>query len=350
MLSPNGLVAALLTTSTSLSSRSLSHSLYSIDLGLEPVCRLPILSQWQTNPPQGERKNITAPPPSSSLLTHAISISKQTRYLTTTSTVTAQTNPRGIPVAPFVDNVAEYVASREDVEPTLRRFQEMISKYQFMEVNAQRRAVGLRDKTPDIKKTLEMVRFLKMRREVCYHLLTQHSRVGIPDTDNGWKSTESNLDTSFELNDTLYARASISPADTEEVYLWLGANVMLAYPIGEAEEMLQEKLSAAQLSLSNCEEDQEFLREQITVCPCPRLFFSLCVFVAFIDDYRPWRLRLLVCTTGMLCSGGKIRQMGKVMITLRSRVVKSVYYRRKLRSIYLVAFLLYVHFMHGRSR
>ncbi|EYE98160.1 tubulin-binding prefolding complex subunit PAC10 [Aspergillus ruber CBS 135680] len=160
----------------------------------------------------------------------------------TSSTVTAQTNPRGIPVAPFVDNVAEYVASREDVEPTLRRFQEMISKYQFMEVNAQRRAVGLRDKIPDIKKTLEMVRFLKVRRE----------------------STESNLDTSFELNDTLYARASISPADTEEVYLWLGANVMLAYPIGEAEEMLQEKLSAAQLSLSNCEEDQEFLREQIT--------------------------------------------------------------------------------------
>ncbi|BCR85416.1 tubulin-binding prefolding complex subunit PAC10 [Aspergillus chevalieri] len=160
----------------------------------------------------------------------------------TSSTVTAQTNPRGIPVAPFVDNVADYVSSREDVEPTLRRFQEMISKYQFMEVNAQRRAVGLRDKIPDIKKTLEMVRFLKMRRE----------------------STESDLDTSFELNDTLYARASISPADTEEVYLWLGANVMLAYPIGEAEEMLQEKLSAAQSSLSNCEEDQEFLREQIT--------------------------------------------------------------------------------------
>lgn len=80
--------------------------------------------------------------------------------------VKSQTNPRGIPVAPFVDNVSDYVASREDVEPTLRRFQEMISKYQFMEVNAQRRAVGLREKIPDIKKTLEMVRFLKIRREV----------------------------------------------------------------------------------------------------------------------------------------------------------------------------------------
>lgn len=52
----------------------------------------------------------------------------------------------------------------------------------------------------------------------------------------------------------------------EEVYLWLGANVMLAYPLDEAETMLAEKLSAAESSLANCEEDLEFLREQITVC------------------------------------------------------------------------------------
>lgn len=89
-----------------------------------------------------------------------------TIVLTLRRAVTTETNPRGIPVAPFVDNVADYVASRDDVEPTLRRFQEMISKYQFMEVNAQRRAVGLREKVPDIKKTLDMVRFLKMRKDV----------------------------------------------------------------------------------------------------------------------------------------------------------------------------------------
>lgn len=40
---------------------------------------------------------------------------------------------------------------------------------------------------------------------------------------------------------------------------------MLAYPIDEAESMLTEKLRAAEASLSNCEEDLEFLREQITV-------------------------------------------------------------------------------------
>lgn len=36
-------------------------------------------------------------------------------------------NPRGIPYAPFVDNVEDYITSRDDVEPTLRSFQEMIS-------------------------------------------------------------------------------------------------------------------------------------------------------------------------------------------------------------------------------
>jgi hypothetical protein len=39
------------------------------------------------------------------------------------------------------------------------------------------------------------------------------------------------LETTFELNDTLYAKALVPP--TDEVYLWLGANVMLAYPFEE---------------------------------------------------------------------------------------------------------------------
>ena len=37
-------------------------------------------------------------------------------------------------------------------------------KYQFMEANQQRRAAGLKDKMPDIQKTLDTVRFLKTRK------------------------------------------------------------------------------------------------------------------------------------------------------------------------------------------
>ena len=39
----------------------------------------------------------------------------------------AATNPRGIPYAPFVDKVEDYVTSRADVEKTLKSFQEMIA-------------------------------------------------------------------------------------------------------------------------------------------------------------------------------------------------------------------------------
>ena len=41
---------------------------------------------------------------------------------------------------------------------------------------------------------------------------------------------------------------------------------MLAYPISEAETLLEGKLDAAKSNLANCEEDLDFLREQITVC------------------------------------------------------------------------------------
>ncbi|KAF7912181.1 uncharacterized protein EAE97_009527 [Botrytis byssoidea] len=151
----------------------------------------------------------------------------------------ARTNERGIPYAPFVDRVEDYVTTRADVEPTLKRFQEMISKYQFMEVNQQKRIAGLKINMPDIQKTLDTVRFLKTRKEGA-----------------------DPIQATFELNDTLYAKANI-PA-TEEVYLWLGANVMLAYPIDEAEELLSNRLAAAKQSFANCEEDLDFLREQIT--------------------------------------------------------------------------------------
>lgn len=40
-------------------------------------------------------------------------------------------------------------------------------KYQYMESNMQRKAAGLKDKIPDIQKTLETVQFLKTRT-VCH--------------------------------------------------------------------------------------------------------------------------------------------------------------------------------------
>lgn len=100
------------------------------------------------------------------------------------------------------------MGSRADIEPNLKKFQEMISKYQFMEVNTTRRAAGLRDKIPDIRKTLDTVVFLSARKAA---------------------ATDKPFEAFFELNDTLYAKAAV-PAKTDEVFLWLGVCAPLPAP------------------------------------------------------------------------------------------------------------------------
>lgn len=50
---------------------------------------------------------------------------------------------------------------------------------------------------------------------------------------------------------------------------------MLSYPILEAEDLLKGKLSTAKETLENCEEDLDFLRQQITVRASLLLFLHL---------------------------------------------------------------------------
>jgi prefoldin subunit 5 len=176
----------------------------------------------------------------------------------------SKTNPRGIPEFPFMTNVNEYVKSIEEVEPTLQRFQEMVSKYTFMQQNVERRAAGLSEKLPEMKDTLDTVKFLKKKRSAAL----ESKEIGdAEDLENDLeepKASKEEIEATFSLQDTLYAKATLRPAEVDEVYLWLGANVMVAYPLDEAEEMLQGKLDKARDSLKAAEEDLEFLRVQIT--------------------------------------------------------------------------------------
>lgn len=146
-------------------------------------------------------------------------------------------NPRGIPRAPFVDNVPKFMT--ESVEATLAKFDEMLSKYKYMELSKQGRKASLEGKIPEIQKTLDAVGLLISK-----------------------KNSETDVTTLFELNDTLLAKAKLKKSDT--VYLWLGANVMLEYTLDEAKTLLSEKLASAKVSLEQTVEDLAFLREQIT--------------------------------------------------------------------------------------
>jgi prefoldin subunit 5 len=178
------------------------------------------------------------------------------------------TNPRGIPSFPFMNAVSDYCNTISDVEPTLQRFTEMINKYTFMQQNVEKRAQGLREKLPEIRSTLDVVRFLRRRRDANR---SGDGKMGVEsleveDDEEGGKTGEDtdSIETTFPLSDTLYAKAKITPSTLDSVYLWLGANVMVSYPLAEAEELLREKLAKAKDSLGAAEEDLEFLRVQIT--------------------------------------------------------------------------------------
>ncbi|KAH9986181.1 prefoldin subunit [Russula compacta] len=181
-------------------------------------------------------------------------------------------NPRGIPKALFINDVEEYLGGPDAaVERVLAVFQDALAKYRYMDSNLTQRKRGLEEKIPDIKKTLNMVEFLRDRREGNNRATTISGTDDADDLDDEEDDEELKdedgkpvpVRTTFELGDTLYAEAELEETDT--VYLWLGANVMLSYKIPAAIELLKSKLEAANTSLNNTVENLEFIREQMTV-------------------------------------------------------------------------------------
>ncbi|GAA6018039.1 hypothetical protein JCM11491_000044 [Sporobolomyces phaffii] len=159
-----------------------------------------------------------------------------------TTTITSETNPRGIPKAAFIESVPDFIGGPDgDAEVALKSLEESLAKYRFMEQSSLQRRAGLEEKIPELERTVEMVKVLIAKKE----------------------QAEA-FETTFELSDTLYAKGVVEEVD--EVYIWLGASTMLSYPLDSALSLLTQKLETAQQSLVNVREDLGWLRDQITVC------------------------------------------------------------------------------------
>lgn len=121
-------------------------------------------------------------------------------------------------------------------------FQERLQQYKFMEQSKKNAIANFEKKIPEINESLTTCQYLSQQ--------------------NQEENTEP-LEVNYELNDTLYTTAQLNEK-TETVLLWLGADIMLEYPIDEAIGLLSEKLKIAKASLKISKEDCEFLRENIT--------------------------------------------------------------------------------------
>jgi prefoldin subunit 5 len=101
----------------------------------------------------------------------------------------------------------------KEPEPALADLQTLFNQYKQIEASLQQNRIRLGNKLPDIKRALDTVQMLCDKR-----------------------GTGEELNMNFELVDSVYAKAVVK--DAESVYLWLGANVMLEYPLDEAKARL----------------------------------------------------------------------------------------------------------------
>ena len=151
----------------------------------------------------------------------------------------ASDNPRKIPQAVFIDNTEAWV-ERYGGDDLINQMNELYQKYKFMENQLTRGKESLRVKTPDIKKTLDMVRMLKAKHD-----------------------ESQAISSNFLISDNVWAKATI-PNTSGKVGLWLGANVMVEYTYEEALALLERNLKNAETRLKSTEEDLVFLKYQIT--------------------------------------------------------------------------------------
>ncbi|XP_017478161.1 PREDICTED: prefoldin subunit 3 isoform X1 [Rhagoletis zephyria] len=145
----------------------------------------------------------------------------------------------GIPEAVFLEEIDTFMSQPENednCEKVLQRLDEQHSKYRFMAYNLEARRRKLKSQIPDLQRSLEMINVLRQEKE--------------------------ERETQFLLSDQVFIKTLVPP--TKTVCLWLGASVMLEYPLDEAEELLKQNMNSAIINLKTVEHDQDFLRDQLT--------------------------------------------------------------------------------------
>eukprot|EP00003_Mantamonas_plastica_P001441 TRINITY_DN1100_c0_g2_i1.p1 TRINITY_DN1100_c0_g2~~TRINITY_DN1100_c0_g2_i1.p1 ORF type:complete len:198 (+),score=58.24 TRINITY_DN1100_c0_g2_i1:221-814(+) len=174
------------------------------------------------------RMNETSQPPSN------------TKNMVLSKFETGKKSERGIPEVTFVKDIPEF-CGEDDIDSVMNKFQEYYSKYKLMEMNLVSQRAALKRKIPEIKKSLQVVRYLQDMNEA-----------------------GEAFDTNYEVADNVYATATVDKTDS--VCLWLGANVMLEYTLEEADALLSGNLDTADANMIKNQEDLDFTKDQITTC------------------------------------------------------------------------------------
>lgn len=170
-------------------------------------------------------------------------------------------------------------------ETALQKLHEQYNGYKYLEQRLTSRKIKLRVQIPDIEKTLGVVQGMKRAqvgpRAACGWTPRPSYTCGSAASDllpftaraatalrslprAAQTEGEESIKMHFELSDAVYAKADVPVAAEQPVFLWLGANVMLEYPLDDAVTLLQNNLATAEKALGEIVADLSFLKDQMT--------------------------------------------------------------------------------------
>jgi prefoldin subunit 5 len=141
--------------------------------------------------------------------------------------------------AEFIADVDKYMQG-QSMETKIMELQDQLRTFKLKEQQLLMRKAHLQQRLPDIKTALEAVLGLIGQKESGDALLVD-----------------------YELTDSIYAKAALQNVDT--VNLWLGANVMVEYPLEEAKQLLQHNLDQCQAQLAAIEKDMYTVKDNVTI-------------------------------------------------------------------------------------
>jgi prefoldin subunit 5 len=143
----------------------------------------------------------------------------------------------GIPEAHFIDDIAAAAPTLEVAQSLLRDKQELLSKYRMLESHLVEKSQGFKRNRPDLVEDLAAVR--KLQSPACQEEPVTH----------------------FQISDGLYGTAKIK--NDGVVALWLGAGLMVEYPLADAEALLQSSVNQHNAQIAEIDNNLIFLRNQI---------------------------------------------------------------------------------------
>ncbi|KCV67584.1 hypothetical protein H696_05981 [Fonticula alba] len=173
------------------------------------------------------------------------------------------------PTAHFIPDIEAYMSGKQ-TEPTVRALEGQYTKFRFMEKALLQRKSGLAGRLPELNKALSALVLLARAADPDVDLVAE----GLADADMPEASSQvtppgaetGHFDMRFELAETLYAEGRIKTgAAFDTVHLWIGSNVMVAYPPKEALGVLRRNRDQTLTMMDGIDDDIAHIREQINI-------------------------------------------------------------------------------------